>query len=357
MKVKLPQEEPIAKRQMKIQKNLTQLSCGNPPPSLILIGVLIISPVFLQAQVKARNNPASKVYIADVSGEAVIDTGGGIADLVKRSVHNAQGTVIETKRTEGNSNRSKFFSTMVYSNGTGAYFDSDTRVEVKRFIQEPFTPTRSDMEVEPSISQTQAFVTRGSVGLCTSKLVAGSNMTYSTPHASVNVRGRKVVIETTYELTRISMLEGDSTVRAGPMDPGGHLLKSGEQAIIRRDQNDPAKRIEIHPIPKGEMSQLDDKVALACLARTTVYFEVRPRVPGTPGAPGTPEAAATGDSAAGSSSPDSAGSSTFSPVTAFDSTSAASASNLEIVPVEILSPVLPVEHTVSTASLPSAPVR
>jgi len=69
---------------------------------------------------------------------------------------------------------------MVYSNGTGIYFDPDTRMEIRKFVQEPFTPNRADMETEPSISQTQTFLSRGLVGLCTSRLVAGSSMVYQT---------------------------------------------------------------------------------------------------------------------------------------------------------------------------------
>ena len=98
---------------------------------------------------------------------------------------------------------------MVFSNGTGIFFDEDTRVEVKRFDQEPFVPNRTDMDAEPSVSQTQAYVPRGTVGLCTSKLVAGSNMTYRTQLGAVNIRGGKVVIQNTSGKTVISMLDGD----------------------------------------------------------------------------------------------------------------------------------------------------
>src|SRR5690606_1901409 len=114
-----------------------------------------------------------------------IDTGETIDPLTKRSVYTAQGTVIETKSNASNS--------MVFSNGTGVYFDPETRLEVRKFVQEPFTPNRRDMEIEPSISNTQNFLPRGTVGICTSKLVAGSTMRYNTPHANIRIKGRKVV--------------------------------------------------------------------------------------------------------------------------------------------------------------------
>ena len=119
--------------------------------------------VTASAYAQAKKNPASKVYVADLSGDAVIDTGENVEEVGKRSVYTAQGTIIETKKPLQESDRRKFFSTMVYSNGTGAFYDADTRVEMKHFVQEPFTPNRSDVEMEPSISQTQAFVARGKV--------------------------------------------------------------------------------------------------------------------------------------------------------------------------------------------------
>jgi hypothetical protein len=279
-----------------------------------------------------RGRPVSKVYVSDVGGEAQIDTGEVIEDLSKRSVYSAEGTVIETKRADQAGGRS--FSTMVYSNGTGAFFDADTRVEVKRFIQEPFTPNRTDVEVEPSISQTQAFLARGTVGLCTSKLVAGSTMTYQTSHGSVNIRGRKVVIQTSDDVTKISMLEGDSTVRAGSMDVGGHTVQAGEQAIIRRASPGLPNRIEVVKIPSNELPQLDDKVAMACMARRTVYFDV-----------GEPNQNA--DNGAAGGLPNGA-------VTAFNSDDG---SAQQLVPVEVVPVNLPVQFTISPSTITTAAQR
>lgn len=245
----------------------------------IVLGTMVawlLSSAALFGQTK-KKNPASKLYVSDVAGEAQIDTGEAVEDLNKRSVYTAQGAVIDTGKADGKRDADKHYSTMVYSNGTGAFFDTDTRVEIRRFVQEPFVPTRSDSEVEPSISQTQAFVARGTVGLCTSKLVAGSSMAYTTPHGTVNIRGRKVVIQAESNVTKISMLEGESTVRAGVMDMGGQTIHAGEQAIIRPAGPGEPNMVEIRKIPSAEASQLDDKVAMACMAKKTVYFEVRGR--------------------------------------------------------------------------------
>lgn len=310
-----------------------------PAVSLLLVALLV--PATATAQQGKRKNPASKVYVADVSGEALIDTGETIEDVSKRSVYTAQGTVIETKRPQSEADRSKYYSTMVYSNGTGAFFDADTRVELRRFQQEPFTPNRSDIEVEPSISQTQAFVPRGTIGLCTSKLVAGSSMTYQTPLGSVNIRGRKIVIEAQADVTKISMLEGDSTVRGGPQDLGGHTLRAGEQALIRRGPPGQPNIVEVQPIPPSEAPQLDEKVAMACMAKKTVYFEVREKRENSSdgGADGAETPLGGGSGGEGGA------------VTAFDGSTSTNSPNVEIVPVEIVPINLPVQFTVSPATI------
>lgn len=304
----------------------------------VVAGLLV--PTLAHAQNK-KKNPTSKVYVSDVSGEAQIDIGESVQDVAKRSVYNAQGTVIETKKAEKEEDRNKVFSTVVYSNGTGAFFDHDTRVEMRKFIQEPFTPNRADMDVEPSISQTQAFVARGAVGLCTSKQVAGSNMTYATPLGSVNIQGRKIVIETNDDETKISMIEGDSTVRAGALDMGGQVLRAGDQAIIRRGAVGQPNQIQIQRIPTPERTQLDDKVAMACLAKRSVYFEVREKKT---------------DGTDGSGSNTSVSESTR--VDAFDGNSANATGSIsgggEIVAVPTVPKELPTQFTVSPANLPGS---
>jgi hypothetical protein len=216
-----------------------------------------------------KKNPTSKFFVTDLEGQSQVNTGEKIEELTKKSVYSAEGTIVETKPDATNA--------MVYSNGTGIFFDHDTRLEVRRFVQEPFKPNRTDMEVEPSISQTQSFLARGVIGLCTSKLVAGSSMSYRTPYASVAVRGRKVVIETNDKFTKVSLLEGDVTVRGGEYDAGGQTLQPGQQAIITPGRLGTPNSITIQSIPSGEVRALEDKVTVACMAKNTVYFEVADR--------------------------------------------------------------------------------
>ena len=233
--------------------------------AVILTVAGLLAPLLASADSK-KNNPTSKFYVADVDGDAQIDTGDKVDDLTKRSVYNAEGTVVETKPTATNA--------MVFSNGTGVFFDEDTRLEVKKFEQEPFIPNRTDNDTEPSMSQTQNYVPRGTVGLCTSKLVAGSTMNYSTPLGSVNIRGGKVVVSTDNNSTTISMIEGESNVNAGVIDTGGQTLKNGQQAIITPGANGGPPQLKIQDIPANQQRELNQKVTMACNAKKTVYFEV-----------------------------------------------------------------------------------
>jgi hypothetical protein len=142
-------------------------------------------------------------------------------------------------------------------------------------VQEPFRPDRNATpEVEPSISQSDVFVARGQIGICTGQLVSGSTMNYSTPHASVNIRGGKLSIKTNENETIVYMVEGDATVRGGTRDIGGTLLRAGEQAVIRPGPPGQPPSITVGPIDRSTAASLDEKVNIACNAKKTVSFEM-----------------------------------------------------------------------------------
>lgn len=301
----------------------------------------------LHGQTSSRG-PASKVYVSDINGEAFLDTGETVQELSKRTVYNAQGAVVETKGGAAVEEGTSAYSTLVFSNGTGAFYDTDTRVEMRRFVQEPFAPNRSDIEVEPSVSRTQAFVARGAVGLCNSKLVAGSVMIYDTPHASLSVRGRKVVIETRGDTTKFSMLEGDGSFRAGSGDLSTRNIPQGQQAIIRRRTDGRVNDVEIRPIPPEEVQSLDDRVAMACVAKRTVYFEVKEKVETASAARGSGESGSASSTSSGdSSSGGSVASASSGSVSAFTPQT----TTTELVAVQVVPVSMPVQFTVSPARI------
>lgn len=130
----------------------TRQTCSALCLATVVISVLATSAVAAPGK---KKNPTSKIFVTDMQGEADIATDNKIVELTKKSVHSAEGTVIETKSPKDGTDKAKAHSSMVYSNGTGIFFDPGTRLEVRKFVQEPFAPNRSDMETEPSISQTQ----------------------------------------------------------------------------------------------------------------------------------------------------------------------------------------------------------
>ena len=220
----------------------------------------------------AKKKPTSKLYVADLVGDAQIDRGVEIDDLTKKSVFSAEGASLETK---ANSN-----TTIVLSNGTGIYVDVNTQVQIKAFEQDAFRPNRSDIEDEPSLSRTKLVVQHGVIGVSTSKMVAGSTMLYETSLATASIRGRQAVIVAEDNLTVISMVQGEATVQAGPL-ARPLLVKNHQQIIIHPGNPGEANIVEIQDIPEGEeedaMQWLEYRVVTADSARKLVYFEVQAR--------------------------------------------------------------------------------
>lgn len=237
---------------------------------LLVLAALVaaVPSAYAQRQLGKKKGPTSKIYLAEAIGDSQIQTGEKIYTARQATAFDAPGTVIETKEGAHNA--------FVYSNGTGLFVDQNTRVEIDRFVQEPFRPNRTttaDAPFEPSISQSDVHVSHGAVGVCTSQLVSGSSMNYTTPQASVNIRGGKVAIETNADETVIDLLEGDITVRGGSKDIGGQVLRPGERAVVRSAPAGLPPTITISRIPPEALQVSDERVSVACNAKKTVTFE------------------------------------------------------------------------------------
>ena len=237
---------------------------------LLLLGTVALgglSPcTFAQNQLGNKKGPTSKIYVAETVGETQIENNGKIYTARQATSFDAPGTIIETKANSHDA--------FVYSNGTGMFVDQNSRVEISLFAQEPFPSARSGATPsEPSVSQSHVFVVRGSVSLCTSQLLSGSTMSYSTPHAQVNIRRGKVSIQTSADLTIIALLEGDITVRTGDKDLGGQILQPGERATIRPGSGGLPPSIDISPIPPELLPVLEQQANIACNAKKTVTFK------------------------------------------------------------------------------------
>ena len=259
------------------------------------VAVVAVPSSFAQRQLGKKKGPTSKLYLAETVGNGEITNEGRTYTPKQATAFDAPGTVIETMADS--------HQAFVYSNGTGMFVDANTRIEIDRFVQEPFRPDRNNTEVEPSMSQSDIFVARGQVGICTGQLVSGSTMTYSTPHAAVNIRGGKLSIKTDGNSTTVYLLEGDATVRSGAKDVGGALLHGGEQAVITPGVGGQPPTVTVGPIDRSTAANLDDKVNVACNAKKTVSFETIEKKAETTGLEGSEQPAPPGEGTPGDSTP------------------------------------------------------
>lgn len=211
-----------------------------------------------------KKGPMGKIFLSETQGGGQIISDGKIYEPKQATAFNAPGTVIET--------RERAHQAYVYSNGTGMYLDANTRVEIQQFTQEPFLSNRNVENAEPSRSQSDIYLAHGMVGICTNQFVSGSRMVYTTSLATVNVRGQRLVIQSTPAETVVYVIEGDATVKIGNKDLGSQVLKTGERATIRSGAGGPSA-IVVEPIDRDTMRMLDDKVTIACTSKRTVAFE------------------------------------------------------------------------------------
>ncbi|MBP7143039.1 MAG: FecR domain-containing protein [Opitutaceae bacterium] len=237
-----------------------------------VLATACLLPVAGLGQTRA-GGPAGKLYVAEMEGASEIDSRTRIQEMVRKAVYDADDSIIQTKAGATN--------TLVFSNGVGIFLDPETTLQVDRFTQQPFQPNRADLELEPSVSRMFLSLRNGSVALCTGKMLPGSILEVTTPHATVSIRGKRVVIQTNVMGTTVSLLEGDVTARLGADDASGQVLLPNQRAIIRQGRLGDPLRIVIEPIPEELRRGLEDRAAFACMARHTVYFDTEE---GTPGA-------------------------------------------------------------------------
>lgn len=231
-------------------------------------GVTALSASAQQGLPGANRGPTTKIYLSEAEGESAIVSKGITYTAQQAKSFDAPGTVIETK--------DKAHNAFVYSNGTGLYMEQNTRIEVNRFAQERFqpnSPTRTNPEIEPSVSHSHVIVNRGIVGICTNQLATGTTMLYTTSLASVEIRRGRLSIESTPAETIVDLLEGDITVHNGTQDKTGQVLRPGDRAIIHAAAGGQPSTITILETPKEFAQPLDERTNVACNAKKTVFFD------------------------------------------------------------------------------------
>ncbi|MBI2497997.1 MAG: FecR domain-containing protein, partial [Opitutae bacterium] len=171
---------------------------------LCAVTAVVFSPsAFAQRQLGKKKGPTSKLYIAENIGEARVKSGDRIYSVRQASAFDAPGTVIETSENSR--------TTFVYSNGVGMTVGSNTRVEINRFEQEAFSAKAAagaGSAEEPSVSKSEIYLSRGTIGISTSQFLTGSSMSCSTDLGSINIRGGNIRIESNPDETIIDLLDG-----------------------------------------------------------------------------------------------------------------------------------------------------
>lgn len=235
--------------------------------TLFFAGVAVLASVMsslASAQPAARPNPTGKLYVAEVEGSVSVRNRDKIENLAKKTVHDAEGASLTTS--------SGGTAAVVLSNGVGLALDPATNVEIKRFVQEPFWPNRTDLESEPSVSHTSLLVTQGTLSLYTGKLSPGSTFNVSSPFGSVAIRGLRVSVEVNDNRMIVSLIEGDATAR-GAATVAGLSIPAGKRAIITRDPDGGPSSVVIEDIPAESRPQVENRINLAEMARKTVFFD------------------------------------------------------------------------------------
>lgn len=230
-------------------------------------GLLLLALSFAAATFASRPDPTSKFYVLGLSGSAEMRSTDRIEALQGKSLHNAQGTTLTTG--SGSSN------TVVFSNGTAMFFAAETRIDVTKFRQSPFLPERTNLENEPSISNTEIFIPRGAVAISTPKLSPGTTLVYTTPHGLVTVHGGTVVIEVDATETRVTVTEGEATILGDDGRVGAQRIRPGEQAVARHPMGQAATLL-VQPTPAPTRSFINQMSQASQQARQAVFFDSQP---------------------------------------------------------------------------------
>lgn len=194
----------------------------------LFLGLAIgLFPLAAQAKLGGgQNNILGKFFVSNIKGKITCIVNSRVYELKKGDTFPARGAIVDTGKGAN--------ATLLFSNGTGVYVDEKTHFEVKRFEQEFFAPN-NNLRVEPSNSLTLVSLSVGRVVLSTPQLLSGTIMIYETPHASVNIRGEKLLIEVNDKQTQthVAMISGNASVV--PRGSDGNFLSIGKRVTTGRE--------------------------------------------------------------------------------------------------------------------------
>ncbi len=223
-------------------------------------------PLVSSAKLGVQNNILGKFFVTSIKGTVTCVSDSRIYEMKKGDTFLARGAIIDTAAGAN--------VTLVFSNGTGIYTDEKTHFEIRRFEQEFFAPN-NNLRVEPSNSLTMVYLDYGRLVLNTPQLLSGTIMLYETPHAMVNIRGEKILIEVNDKQTvsHIALVSGNVSVVPRGSDGEflsiGKRLITGQEAFVKYALNsDGSSQGAIEDIAPGAKKPAIQSVAEAQIGNT-----------------------------------------------------------------------------------------
>jgi len=277
--------------------------------------------------------PIGKLFVVEVNGSATIhEKGDGpILELVPKAVFKAEGCTIQT--SPGGS------VSLLFSNGSSMTCSSNTRISIIKFAQASINGPITNLDKEPSVSQVQIFVEKGTIAITTPVLSPGSSQIIYSAQGQINVRDGQVAVNVSSNQTDVSIISGNATAQSLTLG-GGSLLQTGFQAVLSNSAPGTSNPILVLPIPTAQLASINELVSEATMARKTVMFAP---VPSTGSASSSSSAGSSSSSSSGSKGPSQESQSIF------NTGNEQPAQDLQPVP---LVPVnLPIQYTVSPARI------
>ncbi len=212
-----------------------------------------------QAAIAANSSPDGIAVVTSRSGEAFI-TGQ------KPKLHQQltlSGTTLQTGTD------STLF--LVLSNGVAISLGPNTELSIERYTQEPFPPKKESQQYEPSESDLQLNLSKGSLCFAFEHLSPVSQARIQTPNGELRIHSGNSILVVDQNQTEINMFSGTATFYY-PNSSGRAFISDSQSIVINSASAALAK-----PAASKAIEEVDKhwhKIAEATdYARTRILFK------------------------------------------------------------------------------------
>ena len=210
--------------------------------SLVLFSFLFTNFLFSQNEAKEIADPKGAIIIADIKGDVTVVNNATGQPLAKEAVQ--AGKILfdgHTVKTVGKDSK----VVLLLSNGTVTTLKADSTLNIKKFTQAKFEAAGaklSQLEGEPSSSDTLIDLQIGDMVVDIKKLDKQSNFNISSPVGTAGIRGTRVGMNIQQApgggfTSKVTVPEG--TIAFTPPPPKKTHIKdaSGQALMITRTKN------------------------------------------------------------------------------------------------------------------------